>query len=305
MQAVEATHGRVEVVETAIHHLGGYFRADAAGGEGFVDYQQAAGAMDRFEYRFYVERRGGARVDDFERNAFEGQGFGDIECDRYHRGQRHDGEVFTLTADGGLAEGDGVVILGDFAAGVEQGLVFEKEHRIVALQSGLEQPLGVVGIGGQHDPEAGQVGENRVVVARVVGGRRAADTLEAQILTLGPETVLAFVAETVVGATLGSVPAAQGYFRRIREICDQYGILLILDEVMCGSGRCGTFFAFEAEGITPDIVTIAKGLGAGYQPIGAVLCTEALYQLSSDVEGRSTAGWRLQTHVTGIVLLDY
>ena len=116
-------------------------------------------------------------------------------------------------------------------------------------------------------------------------GRRAADTLEAQILALGPETVLAFVAETVVGATLGSVPAAQGYFRRIREICDQYGILLILDEVMCGSGRCGTFFAFEAEGITPDIVTIAKGLGAGYQPIGAVLCTEALYQTIVNASG--------------------
>lgn len=116
-------------------------------------------------------------------------------------------------------------------------------------------------------------------------GRRAADTLEAQILALGPETVLAFVAETVVGATLGSVPAAQGYFRRIREICDQYGILLILDEVMCGSGRCGTFFAFEAEGITPNIVTIAKGLGAGYQPIGAVLCTEALYQTIVNASG--------------------
>ena len=115
--------------------------------------------------------------------------------------------------------------------------------------------------------------------------RRAADTLEAQILALGPESVLAFVAETVVGATLGAVPAVAGYFRRIRDICDRYGILLILDEVMCGSGRCGTFFAFETEGIAPDIVTIAKGLGAGYQPIGAVLCAESVYQTIVSASG--------------------
>ncbi|GAA0291746.1 aspartate aminotransferase family protein [Rhodovulum strictum] len=108
-------------------------------------------------------------------------------------------------------------------------------------------------------------------------GQRVANELEAEILRLGPETVLAFVAEPVVGATLGAVPAVDGYFRRIREICDTYGVLLILDEVMCGMGRTGTLFACTQDGIAPDILTIAKGLGAGYQPVGAMLCSAAIH----------------------------
>jgi adenosylmethionine-8-amino-7-oxononanoate aminotransferase len=84
---------------------------------------------------------------------------------------------------------------------------------------------------------------------------------------------MAFIAEPVVGATAGAVPPVPGYFKRIREICDRYGVLLILDEVMCGMGRTGTLFACEQDGVAPDIVTIAKGLGAGYQPIGAMLCS--------------------------------
>ena len=108
-------------------------------------------------------------------------------------------------------------------------------------------------------------------------GLRAAQELEDEVLRLGPETVMAFMAEPVVGATLGAVPAVEGYFKRIREICDRYGVLLILDEVMCGMGRTGHLFACEAEGISPDILCIAKGLGAGYQPIGAMLCTDAIY----------------------------
>ena len=109
-------------------------------------------------------------------------------------------------------------------------------------------------------------------------GQRVANELETEIRRLGPENVMAFVAEPVVGATLGAVPPVEGYFRRIREICDEYGILLILDEVMCGMGRTGSFFASEQDGISPDIVTIAKGLGAGYQPIGAALCTGEIYR---------------------------
>ncbi|MBT0959345.1 aspartate aminotransferase family protein [Alphaproteobacteria bacterium KMM 3653] len=108
-------------------------------------------------------------------------------------------------------------------------------------------------------------------------GLRAAQELEDEILRLGPQTVMAFMAEPVVGATLGAVPAVQGYFKRIREICDQYGVLLILDEVMCGMGRTGHLFACEADGIAPDILCIAKGLGAGYQPIGAMLCSGEVY----------------------------
>lgn len=104
-------------------------------------------------------------------------------------------------------------------------------------------------------------------------GLRVADELEAKILELGPETVCAFVAETVVGATLGCVPPAPGYFKRVREICDRHGVLLILDEVMSGMGRTGTLHACEQEGIAPDLMAIAKGLGAGYAPIGAMLAS--------------------------------
>ncbi|MBU4528008.1 MAG: aspartate aminotransferase family protein [Desulfomicrobium sp.] len=108
-------------------------------------------------------------------------------------------------------------------------------------------------------------------------GLRVANELETEIQRLGEDTVFAFVAEPVVGATAGAVPPVDGYFRRIRDICDKYGVLLILDEVMCGMGRTGTLFACEQEGISPDIVAVAKGLGAGYQPIGAMLCSARIY----------------------------
>ncbi|MFT5220161.1 MAG: adenosylmethionine-8-amino-7-oxononanoate aminotransferase, partial [Gammaproteobacteria bacterium] len=108
-------------------------------------------------------------------------------------------------------------------------------------------------------------------------GQRVANELETEILRLGEDQVMAFVAEPVVGATLGAVPPVEGYFKRIREICDQYGVLLILDEVMCGMGRTGSLYACDQEGIAPDIMTIAKGLGAGYQPIGAMLCSDSIY----------------------------
>jgi adenosylmethionine-8-amino-7-oxononanoate aminotransferase len=108
-------------------------------------------------------------------------------------------------------------------------------------------------------------------------GKRVADELETEILRLGPDSVMAFIAEPVVGATLGAVPAVPGYFKRIREICDEYGVLLILDEVMCGMGRTGYLFACAEDGIAPDMITIAKGLGAGYQPIGALLTSGTIY----------------------------
>ncbi|MCR9110679.1 aspartate aminotransferase family protein [Marivita sp. XM-24bin2] len=116
-------------------------------------------------------------------------------------------------------------------------------------------------------------------------GQRVAQDLEDEILRLGEDSVIAFVAEPVVGATMGAVPAVEGYFKRIREICDQYGVLLILDEVMCGMGRVGHLFACDAEDVAPDILCIAKGLGAGYQPIGAMLCTDAIFQAISEGSG--------------------
>jgi hypothetical protein len=107
-------------------------------------------------------------------------------------------------------------------------------------------------------------------------GERLAVELESAIKTLGEKSVIAFVAETVAGATLGAAPPVPGYFKRVREVCDRYGVLLVLDEVMCGMGRCGTLWAFEQEGIVPDLVTVAKGLGAGYQPIGALLVSRRI-----------------------------
>lgn len=109
-------------------------------------------------------------------------------------------------------------------------------------------------------------------------GQRVAQELEDEILRLGTDSVIAFLAEPVVGATAGAVPAVEGYFTRIREICDRYGVLLILDEVMCGMGRTGHLFACEADNVAPDIACIAKGLGAGYQPIGAMLCSSEIYK---------------------------
>jgi adenosylmethionine-8-amino-7-oxononanoate aminotransferase len=129
-------------------------------------------------------------------------------------------------------------------------------------------------------------------------GLRVANELETEILRLGPESVMAFVAEPVVGATLGAVPPVEGYYKRIREICDQYGILLILDEVMCGMGRTGTLFACEQDGISPDILTIAKGLGAGYQPIGAMLCTSEIYAAIENGSGFFQHGHTYIAHPT-------
>lgn len=116
-------------------------------------------------------------------------------------------------------------------------------------------------------------------------GRRVADELEAAIVELGPGTVAAFVAETVVGATAGVVPPVPGYFRRVREICDRHGVLLILDEVMSGMGRTGTMHACEQEGIAPDLLCVAKGLGAGYQPIGAALVSGRVFETFRDGSG--------------------
>jgi adenosylmethionine-8-amino-7-oxononanoate aminotransferase len=129
--------------------------------------------------------------------------------------------------------------------------------------------------------------------------RRAADALEQEILRLDPETIMAFVAETVVGATAGAVPPVQRYLKRIREICDAHGILLILDEVMCGSGRTGSFLSCEQDGVVPDIVTLGKGLGAGYQPIGAVVCTSDVYDAVARGSGALKHGQTYNAHPVG------
>ncbi len=190
----------------------------------------------------------------------------------------------------------------------------DKRHRVIARrQSYHGNTLGALATGGnqwRREPfsplmiETSHIspcyeyrgrGENETAFDY---GQRVANELETEILRLGPETVMAFVAEPVVGATLGAVPPVEGYYKRIREICDQYGILLILDEVMCGMGRTGTLFACEQDGIAPDILTIAKGLGAGYQPIGAMLCTSEIYSAIENGSGFFQHGHTYIAHPT-------
>jgi len=109
--------------------------------------------------------------------------------------------------------------------------------------------------------------------------------LEAEILAAGPENVIGFCAEPVVGATGGAIPPTPGYFKGVRALCDKYGMLFIADEVMCGMGRTGTLYAVEQESVLPDLVALGKGLGAGYQPIGAVLAREHVVQRIRDGSG--------------------
>ncbi len=168
----------------------------------------------------------------------------------------------------------------------------QRRHLIARRQSYHGNTLGALATGGnawrraQFEPLLTHVShlspcyayrEQRAGETDEAFTTRLAQELEDEILRLGADEVIAFVAEPVVGATLGAVPPVGDYFRKIREVCDRYGVLLILDEVMCGMGRTGTLFAVEQEGISPDITTIAKGLGAGYQPIGATLVSGKIY----------------------------
>ncbi|MCJ0763481.1 aspartate aminotransferase family protein [Variovorax terrae] len=121
-------------------------------------------------------------------------------------------------------------------------------------------------------------------------GQRLVRELEAELLRLGPDTVIGICAEPVVGATLGAAPPVPGYFQGIRALCDRYGVLLIADEVMCGMGRTGTLHALEQEGIVPDIMAVAKGLGGGYQAIGAVLAHGRVYDAFDSGSGQFMHG---------------
>lgn len=127
---------------------------------------------------------------------------------------------------------------------------------------------------------------------------RLADELEQKILEIGPDRVAAFVAETVVGATAGALPPVRTYLRRIREVCDRHGVLLILDEVMSGMGRTGHLYACAEDGVAPDILAIAKGLGAGYQPIGAMLASRRIYDTLVNGSGFFQHGHTYMGHAT-------
>jgi adenosylmethionine-8-amino-7-oxononanoate aminotransferase len=169
----------------------------------------------------------------------------------------------------------------------------QREHFVARKQSYHGNTLGVLAVGGNEWRRA-QFRPLLIDVAHVspcyeyrdradtetpeAYGQRLVRELEETFERLGPQNVMAFVAETVGGATAGVLTAVPGYFKGVRELCDRHGILLILDEVMCGMGRTGTLHACEQEGVVPDIMAVAKGLGGGYQPIGAVMAQSKLVE---------------------------
>ena len=167
----------------------------------------------------------------------------------------------------------------------------ERRHIVARRQSYHGNTLGALAVGGnawrraqfapllievEHVSPCYAYRDQRPDESAEQYGERLALELDQTFEKLGAGTVMAFVAEPVVGATSGAVTAVPGYFRRIREVCDRHGVLLIADEVMCGMGRTGTLYAVEQEGIVPDLITIAKGLGGGYQPIGAVMAQQRI-----------------------------
>ncbi|MDE2219996.1 MAG: aspartate aminotransferase family protein, partial [Gammaproteobacteria bacterium] len=120
--------------------------------------------------------------------------------------------------------------------------------------------------------------------------------LEARIAALGAENVAAFVFEPIVGAAGGVVPAPPGYTQAVRAVCDRHGVLLIADEVMCGSGRCGTWSAMEHEGVVPDIIAVAKGLAGGYIPLGATIFRRELGERIMAAHGSILTGHTFSGH---------
>ncbi len=176
----------------------------------------------------------------------------------------------------------------------------QRRHFIARLQSYHGNTLGALSVGGNmwrrrqfepllvethHLPPCYPYRHKHPGESDEEYGLRVANELETKLHVLGPENVIAFICEPVVGATAGAVPAVPGYLQRIRDICDEYDIFLILDEVMCGMGRTGTLYACEHDGVTADLMSIAKGLGAGYQPIGAMLVSQKIYDVIANGSG--------------------
>ena len=162
----------------------------------------------------------------------------------------------------------------------------QRRHLIARRQSYHGNTLGALAVTGRewnrapfepllvratHVSPCYEYREKRAAESPEQYGARLAQELDDTIVRLGGDQVIAFIAETIGGATSGCTTPVPGYFRRVREVCDRHGVLLILDEVMCGMGRTGSLHACTQEGVAPDLMTIAKGLSGGYHPIGAVL----------------------------------
>jgi adenosylmethionine-8-amino-7-oxononanoate aminotransferase len=190
----------------------------------------------------------------------------------------------------------------------------ERSVFIARRQSYHGNTLGALALGG-NEARRRQFAPLLVDVARVSAcfeyrGREATETaeqyserlareIEDSIQRIGPRRVIAFCAETVVGATAGAVPPTSGYFRRVREICDRHGILLFCDEIMCGLGRTGTMHAIEQEGVAPDLIAVAKGLGGGYQPVGAVLASAKIVDALRKGSGAFQHSYTYSGHPVG------
>ncbi|MEN2475505.1 aspartate aminotransferase family protein [Burkholderia theae] len=189
----------------------------------------------------------------------------------------------------------------------------QRRHFIARRQSYHGNTLGALAIGGnawRREPflplliEAHHVSPCYAYRDQLAGetdeayAQRLADELEQKIVELGADNVAAFVAETVVGATVGAVPPVRTYLKKIRAVCDKYGVLLILDEIMSGMGRTGYLYACDEDGVAPDLLTIAKGLGAGYQPIGATLVSDRIYRTIVDGSGFFQHGHTYLGHAT-------
>ena len=174
--------------------------------------------------------------------------------------------------------------LGALAAG---GNAWRREPYAPLLSDAFSHVSPAFAYRGQHDHETEAEYTRRLVAE-----------LEAEFQRLGPQTVAGFVAEPVGGATAACITAPPGYFAAVREVCDRHGALLILDEVMCGMGRTGTLHAWEQEGVAPDIQAIAKGLGGGYQPIGAVLVTSRIVDAIRQGSGSFLHGHTYLAHPT-------
>ncbi|KVL25019.1 aspartate aminotransferase family protein [Burkholderia sp. MSMB1835] len=189
----------------------------------------------------------------------------------------------------------------------------QRRHFIARRQSYHGNTLGALAIGGnawRREPflplliEAHHVSPCYAYRDQLAGetdeayAQRLADELERKIVELGAENVAAFVAETVVGATAGAVPPVRTYLKKIRAVCDKYGVLLILDEIMSGMGRTGYLYACDEDEVAPDLLTIAKGLGAGYQPIGATLVSDRIYRTIVDGSGFFQHGHTYLGHAT-------